>query len=292
MHMPNTPTLDLMLLQTFVRVVETGGFTSAGDDLHLAQSTVSAHLARLEDTIGYRLLRRDRNGIEPTSKGEQLLAHARHMLRQNALAWQDIREERLEGRIRLGVPDDYVMFLPESLGEFETRFPAVQLEVHCGLSVDLIEDVQGGALDLAVVTRQPNSPGGKVLRREPLVWAGTPDHNTADRDPLPLALSRQGVCVFREQALAALNAAGVPWRIAYTGGSLSGITAAVRAGLAVTVVTPSMLAEGLQSIDSSEGLPTLPSVEIAIHLGTGRPSDLVRELYATIQEKLGNLPGE
>ncbi|MFW6368932.1 MAG: LysR family transcriptional regulator, partial [Spirochaetota bacterium] len=119
--MAMTPTLDLILLQTFVRIVETGGFTAAGNELHLAQSTVSAHLARLEDTIGYQLLRRDRNHVEPTAKGERLLAHARSMLRQNALAWQELREEQLEGRIRLGIPDDYVGFLPESLGEFEHR---------------------------------------------------------------------------------------------------------------------------------------------------------------------------
>ncbi|MFW6388132.1 MAG: LysR substrate-binding domain-containing protein, partial [bacterium] len=83
--------------------------------------------------------------------------------------------------------------------------------------------------------------------------------------------------------------AGRRWRVAYTGGSLSGITAAVKAGLAITVVTPSMLGEDLENIDTGGELPELPSVEIAIHLPAGRPSDTVRELYATLQNKLGNL---
>jgi DNA-binding transcriptional LysR family regulator len=286
---PAEPVFDLILLQTFVRVVDRGGFTAAAEDLHLAQSTVSAHLARLEEHTGLQLLERGHNRVAPTAKGERLLAHARRMLRQSALAWQELREERLEGRIRLGIPEDYVLYLPESLGEFEARFPGVELETHCGLSVDLIDDVQSGALDLAVVTRQPNSPGGKVLRREPLVWAGAPDHDLSHREPLPLALYRQGVCVFRERALAALDAAGRSWRIAYTGSSLSGIRDAVRAGLAVTVLMPSMLGDELRRIDEAEELPALPSVEIAVHFGTGRPSNAVRELHTTLQEKLGNV---
>lgn len=286
--MAGTPLFDLILLQTFVRVVETGGFTAAGEDLHLAQSTVSAHLARLEDHIGYRVLRRDRNSVEPTQTGERLLAHARRMLRQNTLAWQELHEDRLEGRIRLGVPDDYVGFLPEVLGEFEHRYPAVQLEVHCGLSVELIDQVQSGPLDLAVVTRQPRSPGGKVLRREPLVWAGAVDHDITDRDPLPLALSRRGVCIFREQALAALDSAGRQWRIAYTASSLSTIVAAVRAGLAVTALTPSMFGDGLETIREDAGLPALPNIEIAVHFGPGRPGEPARELHAMLQERLGN----
>lgn len=286
--MTATPLFDLILLQTFVRVVDTGGFTSAGESLNLAQSTVSAHLARLEDHIGYRLLRRDRNTVEPTPTGERLLAHARRMLQQNALAWQELHEDQLEGRIRLGIPDDYVNFLPAVLGEFEYRYPAVQLEVHCGMSVELIDQVQSGSLDLAVVTRQPSSPGGKVLRREPLIWVGAVDHDITDRTPLPLALSRRGVCIFREQALAALDSAGRPWRIAYTASSLSTIAGAVRAGLAITALTPSMVGNGLEPVDESAGLPDLPNIEIAVHFGQGRPSEPARELHAMMQERLGN----
>ncbi len=58
--------------------------------------------------------------------------------------------------------------------------------------MDLVERVQAGQLDLTVVTRQPKSPGGEALRREPLVWVGAADHAAEERDPLPLALSRVG----------------------------------------------------------------------------------------------------
>ncbi len=284
-----TRILDLTLLQTFVAVVEQGGFTAAGEQLHLAQSTVSAHITRLEAMTGHRLLRRDQRKLATTAKGERLLAHARRLLQQNALAWQELQEERMGGRVRLGIPDDYIMFLPESLSDFETRYPGIELEVSGGLSVDLIEQVQSGQLDLAVVTRQPKSPGGEVLRRERLVWATAADHTAEEREPLPLALSRQGVCTFREQAIEALEAADHPWRIAYTSTSLAGLRAAVRSGLAVTVLTPSMLDPDLRTLGPDSGLPDLPSIELALHRSAGRPSEPARQLFNTLQERLGNV---
>lgn len=290
---PRRP-LDLVVLQTFVAVVEAGGFTAAAERLHLAQSTVSAHMARLEETLGRQLLERGQRLATPTPAGERLLAHARQMLRQNALAWQDILEQRLDGVVRLGIPDDYVVYLPEALAAYESRFPGVDLEVQCGLSVDLITEVRSGALDLAVVTRQPKSPGGEVLRREPLVWAGSPVHDTHQRSPLPLALSREGVCIFRDSALAALDAAGLPWRVAYTSASLSGLCSAVHAGLAVTVLTPSMRGAGLRVLGPDDGLPELPAIEVALHRSPGRPSEPARQLAMQLQEQLGGarVPGE
>jgi DNA-binding transcriptional LysR family regulator len=210
------------------------------------------------------------------------------MLRQSAMAWQDVRQERLAGRVRLGIPEDYVVYLPSTLAAFESRYPGVELKVECGLSVELVQRVHAGELDLAVVTRQPKSPGGEVLRREPLVWAGAHDHATYERDPLPLALSHQGVCIFREQALAALDAAGIAWRVAYTSASLSGLRAAVCAGLAITVLTPSMLDSHLRTLGPAEGLPQLPGVELALHRSPGRPSEPARQLIAQLQESLAN----
>ncbi|MDN3526594.1 LysR substrate-binding domain-containing protein [Halomonas sabkhae] len=283
--------LDLVVLKTFVGVVDKGSFTRAAEQLHLAQSTVSAHLNRLEATLGCQLLQRGQKTAVPTPAGERLLIHARQMLRQNALAWQDVQEQRLAGVVRLGIPDDYVFYLPEALSAFEARFPGVELEVRCGLSVELVQEVSSGALDLAITTRQPNSPGGEVLCREPMVWAGASGYDTHHRSPLPLAVSREGVCIFRERAIAALDAAGIAWRIAYASPSLSGLSAAVRAGLAVTVLTPSMLGPELRLLGRDEGLPELPFSEITLHRSPGRPSEstqqLALQLQAYIRERQG-----
>lgn len=238
--------LDLVLLNTFVQVIDAKGYTAAAERLHLAQSTVSVHIKRLENVVGVILIDRTHRTPTPTAIGERLLSHARSMLNLNTLAWQDISEQRLEGVVRLGIPDDYLIYIPKVLAEFESRFPEVELHVHCGLSVDLLDMLQNGMLDLAVTTRQPNSPGGEVLCQEKTIWVGSPNFDVRKRTPLPLALSRDGYCIFRKRGIEALDAAGIKWRLAYVSSSLSGLYAAVEAGLAVTILTPSMVGQGLK----------------------------------------------
>ncbi len=61
--------LDLDLLRSFVSVVDTGGFTRAGERVHRTQSTVSQQIRRLEDSLGYPLLHRNGKQATPTEQG-------------------------------------------------------------------------------------------------------------------------------------------------------------------------------------------------------------------------------
>jgi DNA-binding transcriptional LysR family regulator len=66
------------------------------------------------------------------------------------------------------------------------------------------------------------------------------------------------------------------------------LLSAVSAGLAVTVITRSMLREGLREIEPEgpAGLPPLPQVEIALHRSPGRPSEPTQKLTDLILESL------
>ena len=88
--------------------------------------------------------------------------------------------------------------------------------------------------------------------------------------------------------LESLRAAGSEWRIASTSRSLEGLLSAVSAGLAVPVITRSMLREGLREIEPEgpAGLPPLPQVEIALHRSPGRPSEPIQKLTDLILESL------
>jgi DNA-binding transcriptional LysR family regulator len=279
-------TLDLGQLRTFVMVADTGTVTGAADRLAYTQSAVSMQIKRLETVLEVTLLQREGRNVVVTGSGQRLLGYARRMLALNDEAWTDLRSRPVTGIVRLGIPDDYAPLLPGTLAYFRRAYPAVELEVHCGLSVDLVERVRAGGLDMAVVTRQRNSPGGEVLRREPLVWAASRDHEPELGDPLDLALFSAGKDVFRELALARLDAAGRGWRVAYTSQSLTGARPAVDAGLAITVITRSMLTPDLRVLDESSGLPALPSVEIALHRAPGRPSEPARQLAMLLQDRL------
>lgn len=279
--------LDLDLLRTFSTLADVGTVTAAAERLAYTQSAVSMQLRRLEQSLETELVRREGRRLVLTGEGRRLLGYARRLLALNDEVWADLRAKPVTGLIRLGIPDDYASMLPPTLSYFGQLYPSVELEVHCGLSVELVRQVRQGALDLAIVTRQRNSPGGEVLRREPLVWAASRQHEPPLVDPVPLALFAPGKDVFREQALAALEAAGRSWRVACTSQSLTGARPAVDAGLAITVVARSMLTPDLRPLDESSGLPLLPAVEMALHRPPGRPSEPARRLAALIQEQMG-----
>jgi DNA-binding transcriptional LysR family regulator len=72
--------VDLDWLETFLAVVERGGFTAASEEIHRSQSRVSAHIASLERQLGVRLLDRTRRPVAPTPAGEVFARHARDIV--------------------------------------------------------------------------------------------------------------------------------------------------------------------------------------------------------------------
>lgn len=276
--------LDLTLLQAFTAVVDSGSFTLAARYLYRTQSAVSMQLAKLEELTGRPLLRRDNRKIQLTEEGEVLLGYARRMIRLNEDALVAMDQPFAEGHVRLGLPDDYAeYFLPDVLVRFAHAYPRVQLEVIGALSGALLDQVEAGTLDVALITRQPNRPSGKVLRRERLVWAGSRQRQVHQESPLPLALFPEG-CVFRAHALAALEAQGIPWRIAYTSQSFAGGKLAVSNGLALTVMAQSMVPSEWRTFGKEENLPPLPEFEIALHRASGKLPRAVKLLEDQLTE--------
>ncbi len=154
--------LDLTLLQAFTAVIDSGSFTLAARYLCRTQSAVSMQIRKLEETVGRALLQPDRRNIRLTEEGEVLLDYARRMIRLNEDALVAMDQPFAEGHVRLGLPDDYAeYFLPEVLARFAHAYPRVQLEVIGALSGDLLDRVEAGALDVALITRQPNGRQGE-----------------------------------------------------------------------------------------------------------------------------------
>jgi DNA-binding transcriptional LysR family regulator len=100
--------LDLDALAMLVAVAETGGFTAAGQKLGRTQSAVSGRIQDLEATLGKQLLERSRRGVMPTEAGERLLAQARRLLAIEREARAELDGDKAVGRLRVGLPDDYV----------------------------------------------------------------------------------------------------------------------------------------------------------------------------------------
>ncbi|WP_106479029.1 LysR substrate-binding domain-containing protein [Phytohalomonas tamaricis] len=255
-------------LQTFVTVAQTRSFTASAVQLGLGQSTVSQHVRRLEDVAGQRLFVRDTHTVTLTSSGEALLGFARTILETQEQARRHLKGSELRGRLRFGASEDFVSTrLPEVLGEFTRRHPAVDLELNVALSGQLYEQLDAGELDLVLAKRRLDDPHrGQVLRRDRLVWAARADAPIEVGKAVPLILYPRP-SITREAALDALTRGGHSWRIVCTCASLSGLHAAALAGLGIMVQPRSLMSRGLVDISTHADLPELEEVEFVL---TGR----------------------
>src|SRR6202048_287793 len=104
------PMFDLELLRSFVSVVDSGGFTRAGERVHRTQSTVSQQIKRLEDDVGQPLLNRNGKDVTPTEAGERLLSYARRLLSLAEEARDVVARPSNEGAVRLGIPEDFAAY--------------------------------------------------------------------------------------------------------------------------------------------------------------------------------------
>ncbi|AWV21985.1 Transcriptional regulator, LysR family [Roseomonas mucosa] len=254
---------DPLLLRTFLAVAETRHFTAAGQRLGLSQSTVSQHIRRLEEQAGRPLLLRDTHSVTLTTDGEAMRGFATTILEAHARAAAFFAGTELRGRLRFGTSEDLVSSrLPEILREFVRSNPAVDLDLTVGLSALLYDRLDAGELDLICAKRRPGERRGRPVWRERLAWIGTAGTVLDPSEPLPL-VAYPNRSITRALALEALERAGRRWRMSCSSGSLSGLTAAVLAGLGVTAQSRLLLGGALVEIPG----PELDEVEFVV---TGR----------------------
>jgi DNA-binding transcriptional LysR family regulator len=296
MMLPHT--LDNDLLRAFVLIAEGNSFTQAAARIGRTQSAVSMQVKRLEDTLGQPVLSRSKGGsVELTPHGHYLLTRARQILALNDEVLATFRAPQISGTVRLGSPDDYAFaYLPPILKRFAETHPAVQVEVVCSPSAELMHRIRAGELDLTLISNGRYGAEWQPvpLWRGPLVWVTSMRFAPHRQDPLPLALAdrrsfqaRGQDCDWAGAAVRALEQAGRRYRIAYTSASQIGTHAPVLAGLAVTVSTRSWLPDGLRAMRPEEGLPALPEFGILLLKGRRPLQPVTDALAAHIEESFG-----
>jgi DNA-binding transcriptional LysR family regulator len=284
-----TALLDVDHLRTFLAIAETGSFTRAADLVHKTQSAVSMQMKRLEERIGRPIFARDGRASKLTDDGERLLDYARRIVKLNVEAISAFSDGDLSGRVRLGVPDDYAdRYLPEIMARFSRAYPGVEFSVVCEPSVDLVERIEADDLDLAIVTATESNRVTETFRQERLLWITSSRHPTHMEEPLPLALSRP-TCAWRRTALERLDSIGRTHRIAFCSGNAGAISAAVLAGLAVSVSPESGLRPGMRVLTPADGFPDLPFCRIGLVRNPHGSSALTDALAQHIISSLDNL---
>lgn len=266
--MRNVPT---DLLRAFVTVAETQNFTRAGEVLFRTQAGVSMQIRRLEEQLGSALFERDSRGTTLTDQGKFLLSYAKRILQLNDELLESLELGRAAQLIRFGAPDDYAtILLPKVLRIFSETFPAVQVEIVCAASIDLLQEMKQQHLDLVLTVARPSPVLKGFTSRQPLFWVGAADDAAHKHDPLPLALFPHG-CACRELALEALGAADRRWNVVLTSSANSAIIGAVMAGMAVTAMESCLIGPGLRRLNQEDGVPPLGEVEVGLRFEPNAP---------------------
>jgi DNA-binding transcriptional LysR family regulator len=149
--------LDLFRLLVFVTVVDRNGYSAAARHLHLAQATVSHHVAGLEKSLGTQLLRYRQGAVSLTVAGHEVYRVARVMLREQdrlGLFLDDLKFGR-SGRVRLGASMAFEQeyFFQKVIMPFRVANPGVFLSLRFGHSSSHAQAVLDNELDLAYVIR-------------------------------------------------------------------------------------------------------------------------------------------
>ncbi|MEG6047957.1 transcriptional regulator LrhA [Enterobacter hormaechei] len=275
--------LDLDLLRTFVAVADLNTFAAAAAAVCRTQSAVSQQMQRLEQLVGKELFARHGRNKLLTEHGIQLLGYARKILRFNDEACMSLMFSNLQGVLTLGASDESAdTILPFLLNRISSVYPKLALDVSVKRNAFMVEMLKENEVDLVVTTHRPGQFDSLTLRTSPTHWYCAAEYVLQKGEPIPLVLL-DDPSPFRDMVLAALNEAGIPWRLAYVASTLPAVRAAVKAGLGVTARPVEMMSPDLRVLGQSVGLPSLPDTEYLLCHNAASNNELAKVVFEAME---------
>lgn len=279
--------LDLDILRSLATGMDLGSFAKAADRLGRSQSAVSLQLRKLEEQVGVELLRKHGRGLVLTEAGEVMLAYARRLLALNDEAISAVRGPGVIGALRFGLPQDFAeTWFPTTLAQFSRVHPQTQIAVTVGRNAELLDRFDRGELDLILVLSQSlDRPRVTPVLNLPMAWIGARD--------LPFVMPADGLklvmfempCVFRRAAAEALEATDMAWRVVFTSPSLSGLWAAVAAGIGISLRTINSAPPNLRVLGPESGLPPVPAIPLLlVESASEAPSPILQRFKEILLE--------
>jgi DNA-binding transcriptional LysR family regulator len=269
-------------LRTFLAVAQSLSFTRAAARLGLGQPTVSQHVRRLEAAVGRPLFIRDTRSVALTADGEAMAGFARSILAAHEQAVGYFTGSGLSGRLRFGVTDDLALTpVPQILRGFRQLYPRIDLELTVSQSGALQRRVESGHLDVAFIKQSPGDPGGRLVRRDRLVWAAAPGLHLEATWPIPIVVY-QAPSISRSAGVRALEEAAIPYRVTCTVRGVLGVVAATRAGLGVAIFARSLVPDDLVELPAGSGLPDPGEIDLALVANPRAATEPAEALTAAI----------
>lgn len=177
---------NLKQLEALVWVADLGSFRKAGERLNTTQPNISARIAALEATLGVKLMNRDAASIRLTSKGEEILVHARNTLEQaRKIMVSADRTVLHDGTLKIGVTELIAhTWLREFLRRLREAYPNIVVELTVDLSVNLKSELFSRSIDLAFQNGpfQNRTSGMADLGTYEWIWVAAPTLEICTKD--------------------------------------------------------------------------------------------------------------
>lgn len=266
-------TMDLANLNAFIAIAETGGFSAAGERLHLTQPAISKRIAGLEQQLNVRLFDRLGREVSLTEAGRALLPRAYQILSvldDTRRALTNLTGE-VTGRLTLATSHHIGLHrLPPLLREFTRRYPGVALDIQFLDSEVAYDEILHGRAELAVITLAPEPHSlvkAVLVWDDPLDFVAAPEHPLANSGAVSLTdiagypAVFPGENTFTHHIVSRLcEAQGLKPNIAMSTNYMETIKMMVSIGLAWSVLPRTMLDEQVARIP-------LPGIQLTRQLG-------------------------
>lgn len=251
----NLPTLKQ--LRHLVALADHGHFGRAAEASHVTQSTLSASIKELEQVLGAQLVDRTKRRVTVTPLGQSVVAKATKLLQEAEDLVETARANQgpLSGPLQLGViPTIGPFLLPRALPALRRRYPGLKLYLTEDLTERLLEQLNAGKLDVALIALPYETPGFEhaSVGEDGFSVALPETHKLAKLEKVdperideePLLLLRDGHCL-REHALAACRLSGRGPTDTFQATSLYTLVQMVENGLGVTLLPKIALDAGI-----------------------------------------------
>lgn len=162
--------MELRHLRYFVAVAEELHFTRAAQRLHMEQPPLSQQIQALERELGVGLFHRTKRHVALTEAGRRFLIRARRILDETIDATDEARRiSRGElGELRIGFSSSLPLtgLLPQMLRDYRGDYPAVTLTLREMFTIDQLEALRAGDLDIGLIRFRGTEPATDLVLRE------------------------------------------------------------------------------------------------------------------------------
>lgn len=172
--------MDIKQLKYFYVIAEEGQITSAAKRLHMAQPPLSYQLKSLEEELGVKLVERGSRSIKLTDAGLILYKRAKQILSLTKSTKDELKDfvQGTHGTLSIGTVSSSGAYLLDSrLSIFHDKYPFINFEIHEGNTYELLEALDKGIIEIAIVRTPFNNSGinSILLQKEPMVAAMVKD---------------------------------------------------------------------------------------------------------------------